>query len=84
MAVAAVFASAHAAQNHGSWTLETVLHQLDSEAKGFHSLTADVERTKVTVVVDDKSTESGQLYVRGDKMRLDLTKPNPRTVLRCS
>lgn len=82
LAVVAAFASAHAAQNHGNWTLETVLHQLDSEAKGFHSLTADVERTKVTVVVNDKSTESGQLYVHGDKMRLELTKPNPRTVLR--
>jgi outer membrane lipoprotein-sorting protein len=75
-------ASANAPQSHGNWTLETVLHQLDAEAKGFHSLTADVERTKVTVVVNDKSTESGQLYVHGDKMRLDLTKPDPRTVLR--
>jgi outer membrane lipoprotein-sorting protein len=82
IAVATAFASARAAQNHGNWTLETVLRQLDSEAKGFHSLTADVQRTKVTVVVNDKSTESGQLYVHGDKMRLDLTKPDPRTVLR--
>lgn len=87
LAVVAAFASAHAAQNHGTWTLETVLRQLDSQAKGFHSLTADVERTKVTVVVNDKSTESGQLYVHGDKthgdkMRLDLTKPAPRTILR--
>ncbi len=82
LAVAATFASAQGAQNHGNWTLETVLHQLDSEAKGFRSLTADVERTKVTVVVNDKSTESGQIYVHDDKMRLDLTKPDPRTILR--
>lgn len=82
LAVVAAFASAHAAQNHGNWTLETVLRQLDAEAKSFHSLTADVERTKVTVVVNDKSTESGQIYVHGDKMRLDLVKPDPRTILR--
>jgi outer membrane lipoprotein-sorting protein len=82
LACVAAFASANAAQNHANWTLDMVLHQLDSEAKSFHSLTADVERTKVTVVVNDKSTESGQLYVHGDKMRLELTKPDPRTILR--
>jgi len=67
----------------GHWTLDTVLRQLDSESRTFRSLTADIERTKVTVVVDDKSTESGQIFVRrDDKMRIDFTKPDPRTILR--
>lgn len=69
-------------QAHGSLTLETVLNSLNREAKDFHSLTADVERTKVTVVVNVKSTENGTLWVRGDKMRLELKAPDPRTVLR--
>ncbi len=67
----------------GAWTLESVLKQLDAAAKEFHSLTADLERTKVTVVVNDKSTETGQIQVRrDDKMRIELTQPDPRTILR--
>lgn len=71
-----------ASQGPGAWTLEAVLRQLNSEARHFHSLTADVERTKVTVVVGDYSKESGQIYVHGGKMRLDLTSPDTRTILR--
>ncbi len=64
-------------------TVESVLKQLDRGARMFESLTADVERTKVTVVVDDRSIESGQMQVRrDDKMRIDLTSPDPRTILR--
>ena len=71
------------APQQSNWTLESVLKQLDTQAGEFHSLTADLERTKVTVVVNDKSTESGQIFVRrDDKMRIDLTQPDPRTILR--
>jgi outer membrane lipoprotein-sorting protein len=69
-------------QNHGRWTLDSVLEHLNASAKGFHSLSADVERTKVTVVVDDRSTEAGTILVRGDKMLLELKVPDPRTILR--
>lgn len=69
-------------QAHATLTLESVLNSLNSAAKDFRSLTADVERTKVTVVVNVKSTETGTLWVRGDKMRLELKDPDPRTVLR--
>jgi outer membrane lipoprotein-sorting protein len=66
-----------------SWTLDNVLKQLDTQAAGFQSLTADLERTKVTVVVNDKSTESGQISVRrDDKMRIEVTQPDARTILR--
>ena len=70
------------AQNHGAWTLDSVLRQLDAQAKTFRSLSADVERTKVTVVVNDHSTETGSLLVRGDKMLLQMKAPDARTVLR--
>ena len=64
-------------------TVESVIAELDHTAKHFHGLTADVERTKVTVVVNDRSTESGQIFVRhDDKMRIELTKPDARTILR--
>jgi len=69
-------------QGHGAWTLEGTLRQLDEAAKGFHSLSADVERTKVTVVVNDHSTGNGTLLVRGDKMLLEMKPPDARTILR--
>jgi outer membrane lipoprotein-sorting protein len=70
------------AQTPAGPALATVLHQLDEQARTFHALTADVDRTKVTVVVNDKSTESGQLMVHGDDMRIDIKTPDPRTILR--
>ena len=85
--LAAILARASAAagvqpQSRPTWTLESVLRALDTESGSFESLTADVERTKVTVVVNVKSTEAGAIFVRGDKMRLDLKTPSPRTILR--
>ncbi len=41
-----------------------------------------MERTKVTVVVNDRSTERGDIFVRGDKMLLQIKAPDPRTILR--
>jgi outer membrane lipoprotein-sorting protein len=76
------FAAAGAAQTHSAWSLPAVLEELDRQARDFRSLSADVERTKVTVVVNDKSTESGSILVRGDKMLLDMKTPDPRTILR--
>ena len=70
------------AQGHGPTTVDGVLRQLDRSSKDFHSLSADVERTKVTVVVNDKSTEDGTILVHGDKMLLEMKQPNARTILR--
>ena len=70
-------------QARPNWTAESVLKELDKSAKDFRSLSGEVERTKVTVVVNDKSTETGQVFVRrDDKLRIELTKPDPRTILR--
>jgi outer membrane lipoprotein-sorting protein len=69
-------------QNHSTWTWPAVREQLDREAKSFHSLSASMERTKVTVVVNDRSTENGDIYVRGDKMLLQFKSPDQRTILR--
>jgi outer membrane lipoprotein-sorting protein len=69
-------------QSHGRWTLDAVLEHLNASAKEFRSLSAEVERTKVTVVVNDRSTEAGSILVRGDKMLLELKAPDPRTILR--
>ena len=73
--------SVASAQGRGAVTLESVLAQMDSQAKNFHSLSADVERTKVTVVVNDRSTETGTMLAHDDKMLLDMKAPDPRTIL---
>ena len=72
-----------AAQGKSSWTLESILKQLDEESKSFRSLTANIERVKVTVVVNDRSVETGAISLRkDDKMLIELNPPDSRTVLR--
>ena len=46
-----------------NWTLDNILKQMDAQAANFHSLTADLERTKVTVVVNDKSVELSLIHI---------------------
>lgn len=76
-------ATGAAAQTPQKWTTDAVLQMMDKSAKDFHSLTADLENVKYTAVVQDKSTETGQIWVHRDqKMRIDITKPEPRTMLR--
>ena len=66
-----------------NWTVYRVLAMMDKAAGEFHSLTANVEHIKYTAVVQDSSSETGQMFVRRDqKMRIDFTKPDPRTILR--
>ena len=56
---------------------------MDKSAADFRSLTADLDNTKYTDVVKDSSTETGHIYVRKDqKMRIEILKPDPRTILR--
>ena len=74
---------AGSAQTPAKWTTDGVLALMDNSAKDFRSLTADIENVKYTAVVDDKSTETGQIWVRHDqKMRIEFTKPEARTILR--
>ena len=56
---------------------------MDKSAQDFHTLTADIEHIKYTAVVKDTSTETGHIFVRRDeKMRIEITKPDLRTILR--
>ncbi len=79
MLATAAFA-AHGAQR---WTAEGVLEMMDKSARDFQTLTADVQHIKYTDVVKDTSTETGQMWMRKDeKMRIEIQKPDPRTILR--
>ena len=82
LCVLACLRDAQATQN-ANWTLGGVLAMMDKAAGDFRSLTANVEYIKYTAVVKDSSSETGQIFVRRDqKMRIDFTKPDQRTILR--
>jgi outer membrane lipoprotein-sorting protein len=79
----AITMGAGASQTGAKWSSDGVLAMMDKSAKDFRSLTAEIENVKYTAVVEDKSTETGQIWVRHDqKMRIDITKPEARTILR--
>jgi outer membrane lipoprotein-sorting protein len=66
-------------------TVDQVLAKMDEVAKTFRSSQADIERTHVTVLVNDKDVSSGKFYyVRQGKeprVRLELTKPALQQIL---
>jgi len=64
--------------------LAEILSHMNETAKRLRTLSADLEYTKVTVVVDDKSTERGQLFYQKGKspqMLIDFKQPDPKTIL---
>ena len=78
LCVAAAYAAPPAAL-----TLDNVLAMMGRSAQDFHSLSANVEHIKYTAVVKDTSVETGRFYVRrDDKMRIEIQKPDERTILR--
>ena len=65
--------------------METVLSGMDEAAAHFSSVTADLEYTKVTVLVNDRSTEKGKVYFEKSKKKLRVmlafTEPSEKYVL---
>jgi outer membrane lipoprotein-sorting protein len=63
--------------------LSEILSRMNDSAKNLKTVSADLEYTKVTVLVDDKSTESGRIFYNKSKKEIliDITKPEAKTVL---
>jgi outer membrane lipoprotein-sorting protein len=63
--------------------LSEILSQMNDSAKNLKTVSADLEYTKVTVLVDDKSTETGRIFYNKSKKEIliDITKPEAKTVL---
>src|SRR5689334_21624130 len=64
--------------------LNQIFSHMDESAKPLRTLSADLEYTKVTVLVNDFSTESGQMYFRNAKspdILIDFKKPAPKVIL---
>ena len=78
----AVLVSLGAAAQNRAWTEQRVLQQLNQSAEGFQTLTANLQFTKVTVVVNDTSTESGRLYFnKKGRILIEFLNPEPKEVL---
>lgn len=69
------------AQSH-PWTEKRLVERLNQASKSFRTLTASLEYTKVTVVVDHKSIETGQLYYsKNNRVLIELHNPEPKKIL---
>jgi outer membrane lipoprotein-sorting protein len=64
--------------------LAEVLSRMNDTAKHLKTVTADLDYTTVTVLVNDRSTESGRFYLRNPKnpdILIQFEKPSPKTIL---
>ena len=63
----------------GKFTLDQVFAKMDQVQKTFKSTTADIERTHVTVLVNDKDVSQGKFYYarsgKEPRLKLELLKP---------
>src|SRR5919198_88614 len=69
----------------GKVTLDQVFSKMDEVSKDFRSTAADIERTHVTVLVNDKDISAGKFfYVRKGKeprVKLEVEKPMRQLLL---
>ncbi len=74
-----------AADAQGAYTLDQVLAKMAEVGKSFQSMSGAIERTKVTVLVNDKAIDTGVVYFvrRGTQTRikLEITKPEQQSML---
>lgn len=64
--------------------LKEVLNRMDRMSKRLKTLSASLEYTKVTVLVDDHSTESGEIFLRhssSPQILIRFEKPDRKTIL---
>jgi outer membrane lipoprotein-sorting protein len=64
--------------------LAEIFSRMNDSAKRLKTVSANLEYTKVTVLVNDKSTEHGQLFFHKSKnseIRIDIQEPDPKIIL---
>ena len=66
-------------------SLAQILAKMDEVSKTFRTVDANLERTKVTVLVDEKDVASGRLYFmrvgKEPRLKLDLIKPEQHLLI---
>jgi len=67
--------------------LSEILSRMDDAGKRLRTLSANLEYTKVTVLVNDKSTEEGRLFFskgnkgKGQEIRVEMQQPESKVIL---
>ena len=64
--------------------LTEILSHMNESAKRLKTVSANLEYTKVTALVNDKSTESGRIFFRkgkGNEILINIQKPEPKAIL---
>lgn len=82
--LAAMAVPALGASNKDSLDLAKVLSHMDKSSKHLKTLSANLEYTKVTVIVNDHSTDSGKIYFRNDRspdFLIDFREPAKKVIL---
>lgn len=82
-ACAVIFCAAAWAASENGPSLQDAISRLDQAAAKFHSMSAKIERTKHTTVLNSNETESGMVYMKRNGARLeglmDIAKPDKKT-----
>jgi len=64
------------------WTEAMLIERLNQANEHFRTLTASLQFTKVTAVVNDTSTETGRLYYSKDRrVLIEMVNPEPKEIL---
>jgi outer membrane lipoprotein-sorting protein len=82
--VACAFALASQRHKGEPLDLKQILAQMNENGKRLKTVSGNFEYTKVTVLVDDRSTETGQLFLRKGKppeLLLKFEKPDQKVIL---
>ena len=78
-------ASARKSKHHTDLNVNQVLGQMNEKSKNLRTISADLEYTKFTALVNDKSVESGRFFFKRDKsttdILIDIEKPDQRILL---
>ena len=85
MRIATVFLAISSLAPLCAATAADVLAKMDATAGGFNGLTADVTAVSYTKVIDDKTEESGTMFLKKVKpkeiqVRIDFRTPDSRTI----
>jgi outer membrane lipoprotein-sorting protein len=84
MPFAAAFPRWHRDKASTTLSLQEILSRMDEAGKHLKTLSANLEYTSVTVLVNDRSTESGKIYFRNSRspeIRIDFTTPAAKQIL---
>ena len=80
----AALPSAAARKNKERLDLAQILSRMNDSAKHLRTISADIEYTKVTVLVNDRSTEAGRMFFRNPKspdILIDFKEPDQKVIL---